>query len=229
MRIPLTPHGTRELLLYGSACALLAAGAWLLHPWAAAVPLVLLVFVAAFFRDPERHPEGGPETAVAPADGKVWDIEEVDEPHFLGGRALRIGIFLSVFDVHVNRAPLDGRLTGVRYTKGSFHDVRDERAKTENEANLAAFEGGRGPFVVNQIAGLVARRIVFPFREGDELARGQRMGMIKFGSRTELYVPAGTPVRVEVAVGQRVEGGRTPILTYLDGPAAADAAPEESA
>ncbi len=216
MRIPLTPHGTRELLLYGGACVLLGAGAWLLHPAVAVIPLLLLVFVISFFRDPERSPVGGPDTAVAPADGQVADIEEVDEPHFIGGRALRIGIYLSVFNVHVNRAPLDGRITGVRYSEGAFHDVRNPRAKSENEANLAGFEGVRGPFAVRQIAGLIARRIVFPFKAGDELTRGQRMGMIKFGSRTELYVPASTPVKVEVEVGQNVKGAHTTILTFLD-------------
>ena len=113
MRIPLTPHGVREMLLFGGGALLLAAAAFLVHP-AAAVPFVALaVFVLSFFRDPERKPPPGEDVAVAPADGKVTDIEEVDEPFFLGGRALRIGIFLSVFNVHVNRAPLAGNGAGM--------------------------------------------------------------------------------------------------------------------
>lgn len=214
MRVPLTPHGARELLLFGGLFLGLAVGGWFLHPWAALPGLALFVFVVSFFRDPERKPEGGPEAAVAPADGTVVDIEEVDEPHAIGGKALRIGIFLSVFNVHVNRAPLDGKLTLVKYTPGRFHDVRDPEAVTENEANLAGFVGPRGPFAVRQIAGLVARRIVFPFAEGQAVTRGQRMGMIKFGSRTELFVPAAAGAKVAVEIGQKVQGGKTIILRY---------------
>ncbi|MCK6460722.1 MAG: phosphatidylserine decarboxylase, partial [Planctomycetes bacterium] len=140
--------------------------------------------------------------------------EEVEEPHFLGGRALRIGIFLSVFNVHVNRAPLAGKVRFVRHTPGRFHDVRDPRCKSENEWNLVGFEGARGPFAVRQVAGMVARRIVCPVREGDAAVRGQRMGMIKFGSRTELLVPAGAKVKVETAVGRKVKGGETILLRY---------------
>lgn len=212
MRIPLTPHGTRELLLYGGglvALTLLAAWAWL--P-AAAVPFLLLLFVISFFRDPERVSPGGPDTAVAPADGKVVDIQTVDEPHFVGGPALRVGIFLSVFNVHVNRAPLDGTVTGVLYKPGKFLDVRDPRCKDLNESNLIGFEGPQGRFAVRQVAGLVARRIVWPFAAGATLVRGQRAGMIKFGSRTELFVPAEAGAEVLVAIGQTVKGGATPIL-----------------
>jgi phosphatidylserine decarboxylase len=144
----------------------------------------------------------------------VTDITTVEEPHVIGGPALRIGIFLSVFDVHVNRAPLDGRITRVRYTEGKFLDARHPDAGTANEANLVGFEGPFGPFAVRQVAGFIARRIVFPLAEGATVARGQRIGMIKFGSRTELFVPASAPVQVEVAVGQRVRGGDTILLRY---------------
>ncbi|MFI5403033.1 MAG: phosphatidylserine decarboxylase [Planctomycetota bacterium] len=215
MRIPLTPHGVRELILFGGGALLGGALLFLVHP-ALAVPFVALAaFVFSFFRDPERKPPGGPDAAVAPADGTVTDIEEVDEPHFLGGKALRIGIFLSVFNVHVNRAPLEGKVKKVRYSPGRFLDARDPRCKSENESNLVGFEGARGPFAIRQVAGLIARRIVFPLKEGDPVARGQRMGMIKFGSRTELLVPAGARVKVETAVGRKVKGGETVILSYL--------------
>lgn len=210
----LSPHGTRELAVYGGGLALLGGIAWLLHPLAALLPWAGALFVLAFFRDPERTPPEGPEAAVAPADGKVTDIGEVEEPHVIGGQALRIGIFLSVFDVHVNRAPLEGSVTLLRYQEGRFHDARHDAAVEENEANLIGFEGPRGPFAVRQVAGLVARRIVCPLRVGETVARGRRIGMIKFGSRTELLVPAGAPVQVAVEVGQRVRGGETVLLRY---------------
>ncbi len=214
MRIPLTPHGTRELILFGGAFVLAAIALWQWHPAAAIVPAALFLFVLSFFRDPERPLPGGSEVAVAPADGLVVDIDEVDEPHFIGGKALRVGIYLSVFNVHVNRAPLDGAITGVRYTEGAFHDVRKPECITDNEANLVGFSGPRGVFAVRQIAGLVARRIIFPFQDGAHVTRGQRMGMIKFGSRTELFVPANAGVEVLVTLGQKVKGAATPMLRY---------------
>jgi phosphatidylserine decarboxylase len=214
MRIPLTPHGLRELVLFGGCLLALTVGGWFLHPWAALPPLLLTVFVFSFFRDPERKPFGGPEVAVAPADGKVTDIEVVDEPEVIGGRALRIGIFLSIFNVHVNRVPLDGRVRSLRFQRGAFHDARSEACKEENESNLVGFDGPRGPFAVRQVTGLVARRIVCTLQEGDEVARGQRMGMIKFGSRTELFVPAEAKVKVEVEVGQKVRGALSALLRY---------------
>jgi phosphatidylserine decarboxylase len=210
----LTPHGVRELLLFGGGALLLAALLFLAHPAAAIPPVAVAALVFSFFRDPERKPPPG-DGAVAPADGTVTDVEEVEEPRFLKGRALRIGIFLSVFDVHVNRAPLDGRVKVVLHSPGRFLDARDPRCRSENESNLLGFEGARGPFAVRQVAGLIARRIVCPVREGDAVLRGQRMGMIKFGSRTELLVPAGARVRVETAVGRKVKGGETVILSYL--------------
>ena len=214
MRIPLTPHGTRELLLFTAVLALLAWGAWAMWPPLVAVPSLLFLFLLSFFRDPERTSPDDPVAAVALADGKVTDIGEVDEPHVLGGRALRIGIFLSVFDVHVNRAPLDGTVTRVLYAPGKFLDARRPECVAENEANLSGFTGPRGPFAVRQVAGLISRRIVSPMKVGDRVARGQRMGMIKFGSRTELLVPADAPVEVAVKVGQRVRGAETVLLRY---------------
>jgi len=214
MRIPLTPHGLRELALFGGCLVALTVGGWFLHPWAALPPLLLTVFVFSFFRDPERKPVGGPEVAVAPADGRVTDIEVVDEPDVIGGKALRIGIFLSVFNVHVNRVPLDGKVRLLRFQRGAFHDARSAACKEENEYNLVGFDGPRGPFAVRQVTGLVARRIICTLHEGDEVARGQRMGMIKFGSRTELFVPADAKVKVEVEVGQKVRGALSTLLRY---------------
>ncbi|MGH7163350.1 MAG: phosphatidylserine decarboxylase [Planctomycetota bacterium] len=214
MRVPLSPHGVRELLIFGGGSAAAGVVAFHLAPWASPPLFLLAAFTLSFFRDPERAPEGGAEAAVAPADGAVTDVGIVEEPQFLRGRALRVGIFLSVLDVHVNRVPLDGKAVFFRYSPGAFVDARDAEAIERNEANLVGFHGPRGPFAVRQVAGLIARRIVCPLREGDTVARGQRMGMIKFGSRTELLVPADAPVTVEVEVGRKVKGGRTVVLRY---------------
>ena len=174
MRIPLTPHGIKELLIYGGGALLAGLAALHLFPWAALPFFLLVLFLLSFFRDPERSTDGGPGAAVAPADGRVTDIEIVEEPHFIGGRALRVGIFLSVFNVHVNRAPLDGRVQGIRYAPGAFHDARDPECVEKNEANLIGFMGERGPFAVRQVAGLIARRIVCPLADGDQVRRSSQ-------------------------------------------------------
>ncbi|MHC4953952.1 MAG: phosphatidylserine decarboxylase family protein [Planctomycetota bacterium] len=212
--MPLTRHGVPQLILFGTWLAMLAALLWLVSPWLAIVPGLLFLFLLSFFRDPERAVPGGPEVAVAPADGKVVDIGEVEEPNFIGGKALRIGIYLSVFNVHVNRAPLDGSVVYRHYKPGKFLDVRDPSCEKENEANLIGFEGPRGRFAVRQVAGLIARTIVCPVGIGDTVERGSRMGMIKFGSRTELILPVDADVTVEVKVGDTVHGASTVLLRY---------------
>lgn len=137
-------------------------------------------------------------------------MDEVEAPAWMGGRALRVGIFLSVFDVHVNRSPLAGRVGQVEHTPGKFLDARDPACSRENERTDLGIElsGGRGRVVVRQITGLIARRIVCKAQVGQDLARGERYGMIKFGSRTEVYFPAGR-LDVKVRPGDRVQGGRS--------------------
>ncbi|MEM8885755.1 MAG: phosphatidylserine decarboxylase [Planctomycetota bacterium] len=212
--MPLTKHGTQQLLFYGSWLVMLGGYLWWVWPPLVAIPGVLFVFLLSFFRDPPRAVPGGPEVAVAPADGKVVDIGEIDEPHFIGGRALRIGIYLSIFNVHVNRAPLDGEVKLRHYKPGKYLDVRDPACEKENEANLIGFEGARGPFAVRQVAGLVARAIVCPVEPGDKVARGDRMGMIRFGSRTELLLPVDSDVTVECKIGDVVKGASSILLRY---------------
>ena len=136
MRIPLTKHGTQQLLFYGTWLLMAAGYLWWVYPWLVIIPGLLLLFLISFFRDPERAVPGGPEVAVAPADGKVVDIGEVDEPHFIGGKALRIGIYLSVFNVHVNRAPLDGEVKMRHYKPGKFLDVRDPACENRFGAKI---------------------------------------------------------------------------------------------
>ena len=193
---------------------MLAALLWLVQPWLVAIPGLLFAFLLSFFRDPERKVPGGPEVAVAPADGILVDIGEVDEPYFFKGKALRIGIYLSVFNVHVNRAPLDGKLVFRHYKPGKFLDVRDPSCEKENEANLLGFEGPNGRFAVRQIAGLIARTIVSPTELDEQVERGQRMGMIKFGSRTELLLPPDADVTIEAKIGDTMRGASSVLLRY---------------
>jgi phosphatidylserine decarboxylase len=164
----------------------------------------------AFFRDPGRRLPGDERSVVSPADGTVSDVTELEHDELLGGPGVRIGIFLSVFNVHVNRSPCAGRVIQTRYKKGKFvNAMRHSEASSENESNtivLAEAGGERPVAVVKQIVGLIARRIVCTVRPGESVERGQRIGMIKFGSRTELYLPRRLEPRVTVKVGQSVRG-----------------------
>lgn len=210
LRWPLTRYGTRELvvgtLVLGGLCAV---AVWL-FPWAGIVPAALWVLLVNFFRDPERVPPEGEDRLVSPADGCVADIETVQEAEFLHAEALRIGIFMSVLNVHVNRAPLAGRVAWRAYRPGKFRNAMGAEATRENECAFVGLERPDGSrILVRQIAGLVARRIVTDCAVGDELKRGQRFGMVKFGSRLEVYVPAAVPFRPTVAVGEHVKAGES--------------------
>jgi phosphatidylserine decarboxylase len=220
-RLRLARYGLAEVVVFSAAFALLAllfgALAVWAHPvlWAPfAVVVALWVFVISFFRDPERATPADPHALVSPADGTVTDAGEVEEADFPGGRAFRVGIFLSVFNVHVNRVPRTGRVLGVRYFPGSFLDARAANCGAVNEQLwVDVGEGPPGRLVrVKQIAGAVARRIVCWLRPGEEVARGVRLGMIKFGSRTEVYVPADVVKEVLVKVGDSVKGASTTLL-----------------
>lgn len=187
---------------------------------ALAVAAALWLFTLAFFRNPRRTPQGGERSLIAPADGLVWDITEVDEPDFIGGRAIRIGIFLSVFDVHVNRSPVKGTVAFARYRPGRFLDVRHPDCIHENEANTLGIEvdAAVAPGVrllVRQLSGLIARRIVCTHGVGSRLERCELYGMIRFGSRTELWIPVTARHQVKVKVGQRVRCGETELAELL--------------
>ena len=207
-----TRHGFREMLI-GTVVLLIVAAAlgWLLWPLALVV-LPILIWLFAFFRDPERPIPVEQHSMVSPADGKISDITNLDHDDLIGGPCVRVGIFLSVFNVHVNRSPCDGRVVQVIYKRGKFiNAMSHNRASEENESNtivMAEPNGDRKIAVVKQIVGLIARRIVFAGREGDVLTRGQRIGMIKFGSRTELYIPTWLKPQVKVEIGQTVRGAR---------------------
>jgi len=177
--------------------------------WLSLVFLALFLFTIAFFRDPNRPVPTDSNLVVAPADGTVRDILEVDEKEVLKTRTRRVGIFLSIFDVHTNRAPIDGRIIYRQHHDGLCLDARDPDCSKKNEAMTWAFENPRGAIVVRQLTGAIARRIVAWANVGDELKKGERFGMIRFGSRTELYLPLDAEVLVKT--GDHVSGGSTVI------------------
>ena len=200
----------RDGYYYG--LALIAAAVllcWLTTPAWAILPLLPAGFFLWFFRDPERAIPQEPGALVSPADGKVTDVSVV---HTEDGKKARISIFLSVFDVHVNRSPIAGVIRDVRYQRGKFLDARTPGCADQNEQNIVTLEGDGQRIVFKQIAGLLARRIVFSSKLGDRLERGQRVGLIKFGSRTDVLFDAAA--RLNVKVGDHVEGGAS-ILAYL--------------
>jgi phosphatidylserine decarboxylase len=175
---------------------------WLGVPWLAPLPLLLAAFFLWFFRDPERTIPAQPGLIISPADGKVTDVSATT----LNGKpATRISIFLNVFDVHVNRAPVAGVITNVVYKKGKFLNAMDAASAGDNEQNIVTMDSNGMTVVFKQIAGLIARRIVFDCKVGDTLKRGQRVGLIKFGSRTDVIFNA--PAEMRVKIGDRVQGG----------------------
>lgn len=208
----------REGLPFIAIAAVIAAGgfafalsrrSWGL--WLAAFVLLLLsLWVAYFFRDPERAGERGRSLVVAPADGKLIMITEVDEPAFMQGRAIRLSIFMNVFNVHVNRYPVGGVVTYVHYNKGKFFNASAEKSSLENEQMSVGIEtlpadsdrtarvGGTHRVLVRQIAGLIARRIVTYGKLGERVRQGDRMGIIRFGSRVDLFLPVNSTIRAKL-------------------------------
>jgi phosphatidylserine decarboxylase len=189
-------------------------------PWAALPVALLALFVLWFFRDPERRIPSGEGLILSPADGRVTGVEDDS------GRA-RVTIFLSVFNCHINRSPVAGTVIDTRYTPGRYRPAFDRRAGHDNERNHLTIRAADGEYGVTQIAGLLARRIVCRKRAGDALRRGERIGMIRFGSRTDLLLPPG--VRPLVAVGDRVRGGLTIMARRAVEDSRADVATSETA
>ena len=186
-------------------------GAW----WAVPAALgTLAVWVIAFFRDPLREGPRGERFVVAAAEGKVVHVTEVDEPMYLKERAVRISVFLSVFDVHVNRYPVDGMVELVHYNPGKFLHAAREKASLDNEQASIGVKGPRGRVLVRQIAGSVARRIVTDGRPGAPAAQGARLGMIRFGSRTDIFLPLSARAALKVKPGDRVRVGGSVLAEY---------------
>ncbi|HVP54158.1 MAG TPA: phosphatidylserine decarboxylase [Candidatus Eisenbacteria bacterium] len=209
----------RDGYFYGlAALAVALLLGWLTVPALAAVPLLLGAFFLWFFRDPERQIPTVEGAIVSPADGKVTDLSRLE---LNGEPCTRISIFLNVFNVHVNRSPISGVISEVTHKRGRFGNAMGAISADENEQNIVTLRGEVGTVVFKQIAGLLARRIVFTKKVGDFVACGERVGLIKFGSRVDVLLPAGAEVKVRV--GDHVAGGSSLLAVYQDRPVAASA------
>ena len=207
---PFAKYGLKELIIFSLVWLTMGALLWFAGPaWrpALALPAAGLLFTLNFFRDPRRRVPAEAGLVVSPADGTVVEISDCEESEFLKRPCAKIGIFLSVFDVHVNRSPCDGPVTAASYRPGKFLDARHPDCGPENERQSIQV----GSLVVKQVAGLIARRIVCEAKPGDVLKRGERFGMIKFGSRTELYIPKDQVEEIRVRLKDKVKGGETVI------------------
>jgi phosphatidylserine decarboxylase len=224
MKIPLTKYGWPQVVFYPAMVLVfmivLYFGAssttpgWMIQFVEIALGIVL-IWMLSFFRDPQREVPEDKNILIAPADGTIADIETVDEPDFIGGKAIRVGIFLSIFDVHINRSPCRAKVEKITYHEGQFLDARNPDTGKVNESNdlwLTRIESPNDKLIVRQISGAIARRIVCKAKEGVELISGERFGMIKFGSRTELYVPTRDGVECLVKIGDKVKAGLTPVI-----------------
>jgi len=203
--------------------AVLAIVSSFLILWLMLLFLLSIFGTLAFFRDPDRAAPADPNLIVAAADGTITDIIELDENEILKAKMRRVGIFLSIFDVHTNRAPIDGRIVYRQHREGVCLDARDPNCSEKNEAMTWAFENSRVTIVVRQLTGAIARRIVAWAQVGDELKKGDRFGMIRFGSRTEVYLPLAAVVVVKA--GEHVVGGSTIIARLPETVGEADSFP----
>jgi phosphatidylserine decarboxylase len=203
------PIIAREGWAFIAFLAVITAAAGVVYLPLAILPAVLLALCLWFFRDPERPIPGQELDVVSPADGRVMFVREVEEPRFVGGKAIMVSIFLSIFDVHINRMPVGGTVTYRDYVKGQFLAAWDETVGEVNERSYVGIDTGRHKVLVSQVAGLVARRILCWPKTGEVLARGARFGLIRFGSCTQVWLPVGSTVLVKP--GDRVQGAATVI------------------
>jgi phosphatidylserine decarboxylase len=226
MRIALTKYGWPEVVILpvivlAAMVVYLIVGVLYLTGWAVvsveAILAVVLVWGLSFFRDPDRISPLDENILLAPADGKITDIDLFEENGFIGGAAIRIGIFLNIFNVHINRAPCKATVERITYRQGKYKNAvnpESGRVNESNELGLVRTEAPNDRLIVRQISGAIARRIVCEATEGQELTGGEKFGMIKFGSRTELYVPAHENAKCLVKTGDKVKAGLTPLVKY---------------
>lgn len=226
MRLVLTKYGWPQVVVFpvtvlAVMIVCLLAGILFLPLWATvsmeAFLSVVLVWVLSFFRDPYRYCPLDKNLLLSPADGRITNIEMVEENNFIGGTALRIGIFLSIFDAHINRAPCNVKVERITHRNGRYKNAMNPQSSRVNESNelvLVRADEPKDKLIVRQISGAVARRIVCAASEGQALAGGEKFGMIKFGSRTELYVLAHADVKCLVQIGDKVKAGLTPLARY---------------
>jgi phosphatidylserine decarboxylase len=226
MRFALTKYGWPQIIIFPAIvlaamaiCLVLGRvylSAWLVSS-AEVILAIILIWVLLFFRDPYRVSPVDESLLLAPADGRITDIEAVEENGFIGGSALKIGIFLSIFDAHINRAPCSVTVERITYRPGKYKNAArpcSAKVNESNELDLCRTDHPRDRLIVRQISGAIARRIVCGVREGQKLSGGEKFGMIKFGSRTELYFAASGNVKVLVRVGDKVKAGLTPLVKY---------------
>jgi phosphatidylserine decarboxylase len=199
--IPVAAEGWPFILPLAAAAALLLASGW---KNTGVVALVLALFVLFFFRDPERTVPEGKGVVVSPADGKVIVIKDISERDYLKRDVKQISIFLSVFNVHVNRSPIEGAVEVVKYNPGKFHVASVDKASLDNEQTAMVISNGKDKILVKQIAGLIARRIVCYAKPGDAIKTGERYGLIRFGSRVDIFLPKDAELKVKL--GDRVKG-----------------------
>lgn len=220
--VTLTSYGKREIAGFGLAGLLgigltatiaYQAGLWWVHLFCI-LPAVFAGFTFFFFRDPKRSVPRESRVVVAPADGTVTEISEVQENGYLNSNARKVGIFLSIFNVHLNRVPYSGKVEYLKYTPGKFLNAGKLESSRVNESNAVGIATDRCKMLLRQIAGTVARRIVCELKKGDVVQMGQKFGMIKFGSRTELYVPLQADFELHVRMGQKVKAGETIIGVF---------------
>ena len=208
MRIPIAKDGYMFILPLAVLTGIFWALSWL---WVTGLFAGLFLFVTWFFRDPERSIPEDPNAIVSAGDGRVVEIVQEKDP-LLDGVYTRVSVFLNVFNVHVNRVPIAGKIQATRYNPGKFLNAASHKASLDNEQSAILLNNGHVTILVKQIAGLIARRIVCWAKEGDEYQRGQRFGLIRFGSRVDIFLPEGTDIKVEI--GDIVSGGSS-IIGYL--------------
>jgi phosphatidylserine decarboxylase len=224
MRIPITKYGLPQVVIYPGLCALamllsifIACFSVGLFWFLEIVFAIVLVWMLSFFRDPVREIPTGDDLILSPADGTITEVEVVDEPDVMGGPAIRVGIFLSIFNVHLNRTPCAVKIENINYRKGAFINAMDKNCGKLNESNNLTMTRLNEPIekmYVRQISGAIAKRIVCDAQKGQEFAGGRIFGMIKFGSRTELYLPAQTTAKFLVKKGDKVRAGLTILAKY---------------
>lgn len=230
MRIPLTKYGLPQVVVFPVVIIALMAAVALgtksfLLTWVIILIEVLLgiilIWVLSFFRDPKRSCPSDSNLLLAPADGKITDIEQIkDHPAFVkekGTEILRVGIFLSIFNTHINRAPCNVKVEGITYKKGKYKNALNPESARVNESNellLTRTDEPQDRLIVRQISGAIARRIVCDTMEGQQLTGGQKFGMLKFGSRTELFLPLRENAKCMVKIGDKVKAGLTPLVKY---------------
>jgi len=216
-RLPFARVGLAELGVLGGMCLILTIATALTYWPVCWAPGLLALFLMWFFRDPRRVAPEGDGLVVSPADGKVVEIEKLSHDDYIGGPAVTIGIFLSVFNVHINRSPAETRVIGLTYRRGKFLNALRAASARENEQMMVRLEANSPPhrrMIVRQIAGAIARRIVCWVRPGEELEVGAQFGMIKLGSRTELVLPSEPGLIVEAQVGDHVRAGTSVVARY---------------